>query len=158
MAARAKKKTVRKKAAVKPARKRSAAAKKKKTPALRWAEARRLVKHVERIFAARDIPAIMKGYTDDVVVRFGATPELRGKAAVEVWLRSRLGSYQDYRLKKTLRTLMGDTIGNVWDGWWTDVGTGKKMRGRGAEFWTMRGGKCALWEASLNVWEDDGSR
>lgn len=120
--------------------------------------ARRLVKQVERTFEARDIPTIMKGYTDDVVVRFGAAPELRGKAAVEKWLRERLGTYDGYRLTKTLKMVNGDTIGGVWTSSWTDAKTGKKMRGRGAEFWTMRGDKCAVWEAALSAWEEDGGR
>lgn len=151
----AKKPARRKPARKGPAGKKSAAAGKR---ALGRAWAERLVKQVERVFAARDIPAIMKGYTDDVVVRFGATPELRGKPAVERWLRERLGTYQSYTLKKTLKTVVGDTVGVVWQSAWTDAGTGKPMRGRGAEFWTMRGGKCALWEAALSAWEDEGGR
>lgn len=44
-------------------------------------------------------------------------------------------------------------IGNAWDGTWTDAQTGKKMQGFGTEFWTMRGEKIAMWEATFNVGE-----
>ena len=32
------------------------------------------------------------------------------------------------------------------------------MEGKGLEFWTMRDGKIAVWDAAFNVWEKDGPR
>jgi len=44
-------------------------------------------------------------------------------------------------------------IGNYWDGEWEDARTGRKMRGRGTEFWTVVAGKIAVWEATFNAWD-----
>jgi nuclear transport factor 2 (NTF2) superfamily protein len=127
------------------------------TPAMGLEEARRLVKRVESLFAQADIEGIMAGYTDDVVVRFADFPEIKGKPAVKEFLSARFARQKNYRLRKDLRTLMDDIIGNYWEGEWEDARTGKKMKGRGTEFWTMRDGKVALWEATFNVWEAGGT-
>ena len=116
----------------------------------------KLVKHVEDIFGRGDVDAILQGYTDDIVIRFADIPEIRGKAAAEKFLRARLARQRNYRLKKDLRMLEGDMLGNFWDGEWEDAVTGKTMCGRGTEFWTIRDGKVALWEATFNVWEKGG--
>lgn len=114
-------------------------------------EARAFVAHVESLFMPWDIEALLAGFTEDCVVRFGDLPELRGKPALEDLFQSRMGRQVDYRLKKEFRALMGDTIANYWDGWWEDRLTGKKMQGRGVEVWTMRDGKIAVWEAAFNA-------
>ena len=116
----------------------------------------KLVKKVEDIFGRGDVEAILDGYTDDVVIRFADVPEIRGKAAAEKFLRARFARQRNYRLKKDLRMLEGDMLGNYWDGEWEDAVTGKTMCGRGTEFWTIRDGKVALWEATFNVWEKGG--
>jgi nuclear transport factor 2 (NTF2) superfamily protein len=120
-------------------------------------EARRLVKHVETLFAKADVKAIMEGYTDDVIVRFADFPELKGKPALEKFLTARFARQKNYRLRKNLRTIMGNIIGNYWEGEWEDAKTGKNMMGRGTEFWTLRDGKVAVWEATFNVWEAGGT-
>jgi nuclear transport factor 2 (NTF2) superfamily protein len=115
-----------------------------------------LVKHVEDIFGRGDVDAILRGYTDDIVIRFADIPEIRGKAAAEKFLRTRLARQRNYRLRKVLRMLEGNMLGNYWDGEWEDAVTGKTMCGRGTEFWTIRDGKVSLWEATFNVWEKGG--
>lgn len=112
-----------------------------------------LVAAAEKAFADADVASIVDGYTDDVVIRFADLPEVRGKAAAEAFLKARFARQRDYRLTKRLRALDGDVIGNVWDGTWTDAQTGRQMQGVGTEFWTMRAGKIALWEATFNVGE-----
>lgn len=114
-------------------------------------EARAFVAHVESLFMPWDIEALLAGFTEDCVVRFGDLPELRGKPALEDLFQSRMGRQVDYRLKKEFRALMGDTIANYWEGWWEDRLTGKKMQGRGVEVWTMRDGNIAVWEAAFNA-------
>ena len=114
-------------------------------------EARAFVAHVESLFMPWNIDALLAGFTDDCVVKFGDLPELKGKAALESLFRSRMERQKDYRLKKEFRALAGDVIANYWEGWWEDTITGKKMQGRGVEVWTMRGGKIAIWEAAFNV-------
>lgn len=125
----------------------------KTEPELTREAAERLVKAVERVFGEGDVAKMMQGFTDDVVVRFADRPEMRGKDAVETFLRARFARQKNYRLTKVLRMVEGNMIGNVWDGWWEDAQTGRAMQGRGTEFWTLRDGKIAVWEATFNVWE-----
>ena len=115
-----------------------------------------MVKGAERDFGSANVESIMSGYTDDIVIRFADVPEIRGKEQAEKFLRARFARQKNYRLTKVLRMLQGNMIGNYWDGEWEDAQTGKKMMGRGTEFWTVRDGKVALWEATFNVWEKGG--
>jgi len=115
------------------------------------AEAERLVAEAEAAFAAGDVERILAGYTDDVVIRFADFPEMRGLDAARAFLTARFARQVGYRLTKRLRALDGDTIGNTWDGTWTDARTGRQMQGHGVEFWTVRDGKVAVWEAAFNV-------
>ena len=114
-------------------------------------EAARLVAAAEAAFAAGDVDGILAGYTDDVVIRFADYPEMRGVHAAREFLTARFSRQLGYRLHKRLRALDGDTIGNTWEGTWTDAKTGRSMQGYGVEFWTMRDGKVAVWEAAFNV-------
>ena len=114
-------------------------------------EARALVARVEALFMPWNIPALLAGFTEDCIVRFGDMPEFRGRAALEELFRARSERQKDYRLRKELRALMGDTIANYWEGEWQDRVTGARMTGRGVEIWVMRGGKIAVWEAAFNI-------
>jgi nuclear transport factor 2 (NTF2) superfamily protein len=114
-------------------------------------EARAFVAHVEALFMPWNIEALLAGFTEDCLVRFGDLPELRGKKALADLFQGRMSRQKDYRLKKELRALAGDVIANYWEGWWEDRVTGKKMQGRGVEAWTMRDGKIAVWEAAFNA-------
>jgi nuclear transport factor 2 (NTF2) superfamily protein len=114
-------------------------------------EARALVARVEALFMPWNIPALLAGFTDDCIVRFGDIPEFRGRAALESLFGARSERQRDYRLRKELRALMGDTIANYWEGEWTDRVTGVRMAGRGVEIWVMRDGKIAVWEAAFNI-------
>ena len=114
-------------------------------------EARAFVAYVESLFMPWDIAALLDGFTDDCVVRFGDMPEFRGKAALEKLFRARSERQKGYRLRKGFRALMGDTIANYWEGEWEDSATGAQMAGRGVEIWIMRDGKIAVWEAAFNT-------
>ena len=114
-------------------------------------EARAFVARVEALFMPWDIPALLAGFTDDCIVRFGDIPEFRGRAELERLFRARSERQQDYRLRKELRALMDDTIANCWEGEWMDRVTGACMAGRGVEIWVMRDGKIAVWEAAFNI-------
>jgi nuclear transport factor 2 (NTF2) superfamily protein len=114
-------------------------------------EARALVARVESLFMPWDIPALLAGFTEDCVVRFGDLSEFRGKAALAKLLRGRSERQKGYRLRKEFRALMGDTIANYWEGEWEDRVTGAKMTGRGVEIWVMREGRIAVWEAAFNT-------
>jgi nuclear transport factor 2 (NTF2) superfamily protein len=117
-------------------------------------EAMRMVRAAERAFGSADIEAALSGFTDDVVIRFADLPEICGRAGAERFLRARFARQRNYRLTKHLRMVERDMVGNVWEGDWEDAQTGQKMRGRGIEFWTVRDGKIAVWEATFNVWKD----
>jgi len=114
-------------------------------------EARALVARVEALFMPWNIPALLDGFTDDCIVRFGDTPEFRGRAALERLVRARSERQKNYRLRKEFRVLMDDTIANYWEGEWEDRLTGARMAGRGVEIWVMRDGKIAVWEAAFNI-------
>jgi nuclear transport factor 2 (NTF2) superfamily protein len=114
-------------------------------------EARALIKHVESLFMPWNIDALVDGFTEDCVVRFGTVPEFRGREALRAFFTARSARQNGYRLTKQLRCLSGDTIANVWNGEWQDAESGAAMKGFGVETWQMRGGKIAVWEAAFNV-------
>jgi nuclear transport factor 2 (NTF2) superfamily protein len=116
----------------------------------------KIVKQVEGLFGRADIPGIIAGFTPDAVARFGDFPEMRGRDAIEAFIRARFARQKDYQLEKHLRMVMGNLIGNDWDARWVDAKTGKKMQGRGMEFWEMSGSQIAVWDAVFNVWEVGG--
>lgn len=113
-------------------------------------EARNLVKYVESLFMPWNIDALVDGFTDDCVVRFGTLPEFRGRQALRKFFSARSSKQKGYRLTKQFRTLVNDTMTNIWDGEWEDTTTGRKMKGFGVEVWKMRDGKIAVWEAAFN--------
>jgi nuclear transport factor 2 (NTF2) superfamily protein len=113
-------------------------------------QARALVRHVESLFMPWNIDALVDGFTEDCVVRFGTVPEFRGRDALRAFFTARSSKQTGYRLSKQFRSLMNDTIANVWDGEWRDAESGVAMRGYGVEVWVMREGKIAVWEAAFN--------
>jgi len=66
-------------------------------------EAEALVKHVESLFMPWNIDALVGGFTDDCVVRFGTVPEFRGRETLRAFFTSRSGKQRGYRLKKNFR-------------------------------------------------------
>jgi nuclear transport factor 2 (NTF2) superfamily protein len=120
-------------------------------------EARRLVKHVEGLFMPWNIDALVDGFTEDCIVRFGTLAEMRGRDALRAFFTARSRRQKNYRLTKELRALSGDRLVNAWDGAWEDAETGRPMKGFGIEVWTLRDGKIALWEAAFNVGPADGA-
>jgi nuclear transport factor 2 (NTF2) superfamily protein len=115
------------------------------------AEANSFVAYVESLFMPWNIDALVSGFTQDCVVRFGILPEFRGQDALRIFFTQRMSRQKGYRLRKQFRSLMDNIITNVWDGEWEDTATGLPMRGYGVEVWTMRDGKIAVWEAAFNV-------
>jgi nuclear transport factor 2 (NTF2) superfamily protein len=114
-------------------------------------DARKLVAQVEQLFMPWNIEALVAGFTEDCIVRFGNVPEFRGHDALKKFFTARSARQKGYRLKKQFRSLMGDVMTNIWDGEWEDAGTGQRMKGFGVEVWTMRDGRIAVWEASFNA-------
>src|SRR5689334_8671136 len=98
-----------------------------------------------------DIPALLAGFTDDCVLRFGDLPVFRGTAGLDKLFRRRSERQKDYGLLKESGVLMGNTVANYWEGDWEDRVTGAQMTERGVEIWVMRDGKIAVWEAAFNT-------
>lgn len=117
-----------------------------------------LLRTVEDMFHRRDVEALVRGFTEDCVVRFSEQPELRGREALRKLFTARLARQQNYRLKKTCLALERNVLANIWEGTWQDRDTGKAMVGRGLEVWRMRDGMIAVWDAAFNVWEEGGDR
>jgi nuclear transport factor 2 (NTF2) superfamily protein len=114
-------------------------------------EARAFVAYVQSLFMPWNVEALVAGFTEDCVVRFGVIPEFQGHDALRKFFSARSVRQKGYRLNKQFRTLMGDLMANVWDGEWEDADTGRRMKGFGVEVWKMRGGRIAVWEASFNA-------
>jgi uncharacterized membrane protein/nuclear transport factor 2 (NTF2) superfamily protein len=114
-------------------------------------EAQAFVSHVESLFMPWNVDALLDGFTEDCVVRFGTIPEFRGRDALRRFFLARSARQKGYRLRKQFRGLMDDVMANVWEGEWEDAETGRPMKGYGVEAWTMRDGKIAIWEASFNA-------
>jgi ketosteroid isomerase-like protein len=66
-------------------------------------EARALVARVEALFMPWNIPALLDGFTDDCIVRFGDMPEFRGRAALKRLFRARGERQKNYPLRKEFR-------------------------------------------------------
>lgn len=113
-------------------------------------EARAFVAYVESLFMPWNVDALVAGFTDDCLVRFGTIAEFRGHEALRKFFTARSVRQKGYRLRKRFRTLSGDLMTNVWDGEWEDIESGRRMKGFGVELWTMREGKIAIWEAAFN--------
>ena len=113
-------------------------------------ECRSFVAYVESLFMPWNVDALVDGFTEDCVVRFGIVPGFRGREALRAFFMARSVGQKGYRLKKQFRTLMNDIMTNVWDGEWEDSATGRRMKRFGVEVWTMRGGKIAVWETAFN--------
>ena len=114
-------------------------------------EARSFVAYVESLFMPWNIDALVDGFTEDCIIRFGTLAEIRGRDALRAFFTARSRRQNNYRLTKELRALSGDRLVNAWDGAWEDAETGQAMKGFGIEVWTLRDGKIALWEAAFNV-------
>jgi len=121
-------------------------------------QARAFIAEVVALFHRVDVDGLANGFAEDCVVRFAELPELRGRAALRDLFARRLAKQRDYRLEKTLVALEANRMGNLWTGTWRDRDSGLKMEGRGLEFWTMRDGRIAVWDAAFNVWQADGPR
>jgi hypothetical protein len=71
-------------------------------------EARAFVQYVESLFMPWNIDALVDGFTEDCVVRFGTVPEFRGREALHAFFAARSAKQKGYRLKKQFRTLVND--------------------------------------------------
>jgi hypothetical protein len=66
-------------------------------------EARAFVQYVESLFMPWNIDALVDGFTEDCVVRFGTVPEFRGRDALRAFFAARSAKQKGYRLKRRQR-------------------------------------------------------
>jgi ketosteroid isomerase-like protein len=65
-------------------------------------EARTFVKYVESLFMPWNIDALVDGFTDDCVVRFGTVPEFRGRDALRSFFIARRAKQKGLSAKETI--------------------------------------------------------
>ena len=92
-------------------------------------ECRSFVAYVESLFMPWNVDALVDGFTEDCVVRFGIVAEFRGHEALRAFFAARSAKQKGYRLKKQCRTLMNDTMTNIWDGEWEELRDGTAHEG-----------------------------
>jgi hypothetical protein len=68
-------------------------------------EARSLVAYVESLFMPWNVDALVVGFTEDCVVRFGVIPEFRGHDALRKFFEARRAKQKGYRLKSSFARL-----------------------------------------------------
>ena len=120
-------------------------------------EAEALVTYVESLFNPWNVDALVEGFTADCQVRFVDVAPFSGHEQLRELFGSRSKRQRNYRLTKTLRAMMNDTLAIMGEGTWEDVATGETMSGWGCEIWRLRDGKIAVWEGAFNVYASGGA-
>jgi nuclear transport factor 2 (NTF2) superfamily protein len=120
---------------------------------LTWTQAAEMLRRSMALAEAADVDAILSHYHDDITIRWGSLPVLRGKADAERLLRARFARQTNYKSNKMLFCVSGQTCVNGWTGTWDDVPSGKKMAGHAVEYITLLQGKVHRWEIAMNVWQ-----
>lgn len=127
-------------------------------PSLTKEQAEAALQRYQQLWNRAALSELLDGFSDDIVVEFADLPIIRGKAELETILRARMSRQRNYRLEKTLRAVVENTIIGTWTADWTDATTGLAMKGKGIEFIEMRNDKCVRWEATFNAWNAEGPR
>jgi putative hydrolase of the HAD superfamily len=120
--------------------------------------ARRLVRMAEEAYGAQNLDAIMRLFHPDAIVHWNGRPVAAGYDEVRRFHIETLGfgetTRHDYRLRKTLRAVQGDTIAVEWTSSYTTA-DGKPREGRAAEVWTLRGDLLIEWHAYYHRVDDE---
>ncbi|MGM0583955.1 MAG: nuclear transport factor 2 family protein [Pseudomonadota bacterium] len=120
------------------------------------AEARAIVQRFAEVTTSLDPDAFAEGFTEDSVTNFNEHSNIIGRQGIRDFMAPRfahLGAGGDFLCRKTLRSLTGHVFGAIWINHWVDGKSGALMRSKGVEFWTMRDGLIARWDASLFAWK-----
>ncbi|MCX7364790.1 MAG: nuclear transport factor 2 family protein [Alphaproteobacteria bacterium] len=120
------------------------------------AEARAIVRHFAEVSTSCDIDAFAQGFTEDCVISFNEHANIVGHAGLRALMAPRFARFTApgtrYLCRKALRSLTGNTFGVIWINHWIDPETHKTMRSKGVEFWSMRAGRIARWDAAIVAW------
>jgi len=100
-------------------------------------EARAFVARVEALFMPWDIPALLAGFTDDCVVRFGDMLEFRGKAALERLVEAWRAEHPDIGFTCLI---VGECAGGEGDGQTgMNIGWDLELAMKAVPLWSSRG-------------------
>ncbi len=120
----------------------------------------RLVAAAEAAYRSQDLSQIMALLHPDIVIYWNGQKVAAGLDAAWQFHMERLGFgstiRHGYKLRKTLRAADGDTICVEWESSYHDEHD-QLIRGRAAEFWTMRYGLLIEWHAYYHRISDEGS-
>lgn len=119
-------------------------------------QAKAIVQRFAEVSTSCDIDTFLSGFTEDCVVSFNEQAEIRGHGALRALMAPRFARFSApgtrYLCRKALRSLTGNIFGVIWINHWIDPDTRKTMRSKGIEFWMMRDGRIARWDASIVAW------
>jgi len=120
------------------------------------ADAKAIVARFAEVSTSCDIDTFLSGFTEDCVVSFNEHADIRGQAGLRALMAPRFARFSapgtSYVCRKALRSLNGNVFGVIWINHWIDPETRKAMRSKGVEFWNMRDGRIARWDASIVAW------
>ena len=117
-------------------------------------QAATLLKSVMEMFHGADIQALADLFTEDCVVRYGASGEQQGRVPLRRLLTAQLSRRQGLRVQKTCIAIDRNKLTIRSEESWTDGDTGKARSGFGVEVWTMVQSKIAVWEAAFSAGDE----
>ena len=120
------------------------------------AEAKAIVRRFAEVTTSCDADAFVQGFTEDCVVSYNEHANITGREALRAFMAPRFAGFERpevrFLCRKVLRSLTGNVFGVIWVNHWIDAKTQKPMRSKGLEFWNMRDGRIARWDAALWAW------
>jgi hypothetical protein len=120
------------------------------------AEAKAIVQRFAEVSTSCTPDTFISGFTEDCIVSFNEHANIVGPAALRAFMLPRFTMFSapgtNYLCRKVLRSLCGSTFGVVWINHWIDTKSGKTMRSKGLEYWNMRDGRIARWDAAIVAW------
>jgi hypothetical protein len=120
------------------------------------AEAKAIVRRFAEVTTSCDVDAFVAGFTDDCVVSFNEHADITGHEALRTFMMPLFAGYGRpevrFLCRKVLRSLTGNVFGVIWVNHWIDAKTRKAMRSKGLEYWIMRDGRIARWDAAVWAW------
>jgi hypothetical protein len=120
------------------------------------AEAKDIVRRFAAVSTSCNLENFVGGFTEDCIVSFNEHANLVGHDTLRGLMAPRFARFSapgtQYLCRKVLRSLAGSIFGVIWLNHWIDTETRKPMRSKGVEFWIMRKGRIARWDASITAW------
>ncbi|MCX7382253.1 MAG: nuclear transport factor 2 family protein [Alphaproteobacteria bacterium] len=120
-------------------------------------QAKDIVQLFAEVSTSCDVDAFIQGFTEDSVTSFNDRHDIVGRAALREFMAPRFAAFArpgaDFLCRKRLRSLSGNIFGVIWVNHWRNPTTGELRQAKGVEFWAMRSGLIARWDASIVDWK-----